>query len=231
MFGEAVLYSALFSPTIGCMDTSTSDYRKSIPAHLAALQSLQDNFRLEPAERIAVEQSRRFMQAAWEHPEVSSLLFDILSKEDAQTRHLRARTYSPVIWGRIDKIVRNATTDTFNLGRVSHEMLDAAASLRDAAVRLRDRLSPGAEDEEALHEIEAAAHPLRTAAKSLSGSTPTAIKIDHDGLEKIIAHWSAIQSVEGLHEIFDRLGVAWEDREPGAAPAPSLPPRAIKAKP
>ena len=193
------------------MDTLIEQYHQDFARHAGILEALQTHTHIDAADRAALAQAVRLLHAISAHPEASAPLVSLLASEDQERLRLRAKARAVIIWSRVDGIVRQAATDTFNLGRVSEEMIQSAQALGEASARLRGCLQPGREREEAMDEIEGVSHRLRNATKALSGSTPTAVKVDHDGLEKILVQWTAISSVEMLLERFAKLGIAWED--------------------
>lgn len=203
------------------MDKLNAQYQEDFSRHVEALMELEDHTGLDVRQRQAVAHAARVLRILASNPTPAQAIVDILHQQDRRQSTLRTRAQTQIIWGRIDKTVHQSARDTFNLGRVSSAMLDAATALASIASAHRSRLDPGQEAAEAMDALEAASHPLRAAAKALSGSTPSAIRVDHDGLEKILSQWEPIRSVEDLLNRFEALGIAWEDPAPAISLCPA----------
>lgn len=199
------------------MDKLHEQYQEDFSRHAEALASLEEHGGLDAGQREAVDHAARLLRIMASNPTPARSIIDILVQQDRRMDVLRTRAQAQIIWSRIDKTLHQATRATFNLGRVSTTMLAAAGALAEMAAKHRPQLAPGKEEADAMDALEAMSHRLRSATRELSGSTPSAARVDHAGLEKILDHWKPIDSVAELLARFTALGIAWEEPAPAIA--------------
>lgn len=184
----------------------TSQYAASANA----LENLVDRISLSRDERHAAERALDIFAAIARNPQSAQPLLEEINRHEAGIREDSARRRAAVIWSRVDKTVKVAVKTTFDLGRVSQDVIDAATALARCAQEAIPHLVDHLEGQPYMDRIEAVSHQLRTAARSLSGSTQSVLKVDHALLGKALKQWTPISSAAALLGRFDDLGLAWE---------------------
>lgn len=177
---------------------------------IADLEAIMERVHLTRDEQDALAFSARLLGAIARNPVAATSLLSILESQDQEKRLAFNRRHAAVIWGRVDKTMHAAVKTTYDLGRVSQEVIDAATQLAQCTQEALPLMADPSTAQQSLDRIEGVSHQLRAATRVLTGRTMSVMKVDHDRLESVLRQWKPIDGAPALLLRFQDLGLAWE---------------------